>query len=196
MKTILSIVSKTISWILFIGVFASIGFATENPSLMVPAYGVAIIVILGTIVFFLNKKKRQLSETSTKISTFIPMIGGILLLVLSFIFPAKVLSGFLNHFNITSGTIILFTFLLLGIGFLGVWMINVLSLKNKLLAWLGYFLIILAAAIPALVVSPYDSASGTLGVLYFVVIVEAILFWAGFTMFFRTIKKQDDSNKL
>ena len=192
MKKILSDIGKIIAWIIFIGVFASIGLATENPSVMVPVYGIAIIVILGTILFFLVRKKRQSFEaTATKTPVFIPMTGGILLLLFSFVFPAYAISRFLPIF-VTVGSSILFTLLLIALGFLGVWLINVLSQKIKALAWLGYILIIVAAAVPALAIASIDASAETLGVLYFVVMVEAILVWAGYSMFFSKIKGRDE----
>ena len=110
MNMILSMVGKLLGWILFVAVFASIGLATDNPSVMVPAYGISIIIIIGAILYALTRKKRQ-SVEDAKTPTFIPWIEGIFLGLFSLIVPAFMTSnnGALYYLNIPMGVTIFST---------------------------------------------------------------------------------------
>ena len=193
MNVTLSMVGKIIAWILFVATFAAIGLATENPAVMVPVYGISIIVILGAILFFLSRKKKQTAET-VKIPAYISLIEGIFLLLFSLAVPVFVMgnSGALYYLNISSSMTILFTLLLIGLGILGVWLINVLSQKIKIMSFLGYLMIIFVAALPAIAIAPIDASARTLGVLYFVVMLLGMTVWFGFSLCYKTIKGQNE----
>jgi|GEM_PF-4649566 len=191
MSNILSLVGKIISWILFIGIFASIGLATENPAVMVPAYGIGMALILGLILFSLSLKKRQSLE-SIEIPVYLKTVDGVIAVLLSFIIPVIAMNGALYFLQVSNGVTILFTLLFIGLGTVGVWLINVLSQKLKILALLGYLVLIFTSALPAWLIAPVDASISTLGVLYIVVIAVSCLFWYGFTRLYKVINKIND----
>ena len=190
MKQIISTIGQSLAWLIFIGAFACIGLATENPALMVPLYGLSIIVILGLILFSLTRKKRQSFE-GLQTSNYFSMITGALLLILALFFPTFAITSFLHHL-VGKGTIFLFTLLTISIGFASVWLINVLSQKIKIMALVGYLVLIFAIALPALSIATIDASSGTLGVLYSITMITALAFWGGFSMFHKALTNPDE----
>jgi len=54
---------------------------------------------------------------------------------------------------------------------------------------LGYLVLFACAIVPALVVSKIDASFGTLGVVYFTLMLQAIIVWSGFTLVFPKLKK-------
>ena len=192
MNTLLSMIGKIIAWVLFIAAFAAIGLATDNPAVMIPVYGIGIIIVLGAILLVLKSKKKHSGET-TKTPVVLNWIEGIFLLLFTFIVPAYVTGfGALYFLNIAIGITILFTILMIGLGSLGVYLINVLSQKIKIMSLLGYLIIIFLVALPALAITPIDASSSTLGVLYFVVMVLALSTWGCYSKLSKAIKGTDD----
>jgi uncharacterized protein YoxC len=64
----------------------------------------------------------------------------------------------------------------------GVYLIN--HRGNKLLnKVLGYLIIIIASAVPALMVIPYDRTTTGIGSIYWIAVLVAVLAWSGFNLF-------------
>ena len=190
MKLTFSTIGQVLAWIIFIGAFSCIGLATESPKVMVPLYGIGIILILGIILLTLMRKKRQSFE-DVKTSKYVPMISGIMLLILSLFFPTITITGFLHNL-VGKGVIFLFTILMMGLGMGSVWLINVLSQKIKIMTLVGYLLLIFVAALPAISIASVDASSGTLGVLYFITMLTALAVWAGFTLLYKSLNLSDE----
>ena len=188
-KKLFSKIAQAFGWLALTGVIASVGFLSDNPGVMVPTYALVFILAVGGILFYLTKSKRHSYEDMQTPAYVAPLSGAILLLV-SFVFPAFSLASF-RPGVFGTGMIVLFTFLLLGLGFLGVWMFNVLGLKNKLYSIIGFLVIILMAIIPALAASPIDSTYGTLGVIYFTFGVQVMIVWSGFSLLYRYFKPEE-----
>ena len=189
-KKLFSKIAQAFGWLALTGVIASVGFLSDNPEVMVPTYALLFILAVGGILFYLTKNKRHSYEDIQTPAYVAPLSGAILLLV-SFVFPAFSLASF-RPGVFGTGMIVLFTFLLLGLGILGVWMFNVLGLKNKLFSIIGFLVILLMAVLPALASAPIDSTYGTLGVIYFTFGVQVMIVWSGFTLLYRYFKPQED----
>jgi hypothetical protein len=171
-------------------VIASIGLAAENPKVMVPLYAIIFLAIIGGMLFFLSKHKRQSFE-SLKTPAYVPGIYCGILLVFSFTFPHISIGNFRPDF-IGVGTIYLFTLLLICLGFLGVWLINTKAIKNKVFAVIGFAVLVITAAIPALAASTIDATYGTLGVIYFTFSVWAAIVWSAFTLIHKHLILKDN----
>jgi hypothetical protein len=180
MKKILSIIGQCIAWSLLIAAVACLGLATDNPALMVPLYGGSFVMILAILVFLLARKKRNTFE-DLELPKYIPMTGGVILLVATILFPTFSIYTFRGEIA-SFGTMLALTFLLLGLGFGGVSLINTIGMKKKLFYALGLLVLIFTATIPAIMIAPIDASMGTLGVMYFTTFIMAVLGWFAFTI--------------
>ena len=179
MKNIISIVGSVLGWTAIVCVFACVGFFTDNPGVMVPLYGVIMILVLGLFWFLVSKQKNK-SQEQIKTSPYIPAVICGVLSVFTFIFPHMAIS-FFRPGEFSAFPIYLTTIFIVAVGIGGVWLINMMGVKNKLFAILGFLVLIILAFIPALLVAPIDSSYGTLGVIYFTMAIEAIIAWSAVT---------------
>jgi hypothetical protein len=72
--------------------------------------------------------------------------------------------------------------IIIPIGVLGVYLINKDG-SSRLKRILGYLIIIIASAIPALLVIPYDRSTTGIGSVYYVTVLVAVLSWWGFSLY-------------
>jgi len=190
MKNILSMLGQLVAWSILVVAVACLGLATDNPELMVPLYGGGFVVVLAVLLFFLSRKKRNTFE-DLEVPKYVPILGGVILTLAAIFFPA--FSIFTFRGEIASFTFLLsLTFLLLGLGFIGVCLINTLGLKKIIFKILGLLILVFTATIPAWLIAPIDSSMGTLGVMYFTTFIMAVLAWFAFSVLhsvFLTYKK-------
>ena len=180
-------ISQAIIWIAFMALFASIGFASEIPGLMVPLLALVFIAIVGGILLNLSRNKRH-SYDKLSNTIYLHLVGGAVLLIFSLVFPLLSFSNILPNGLIPNGMTFVFTIVLSLLGFLGVYLINVVGNNKRLFAILGFLLIVVVASIPALIIAPIDSSFGTLGGIYFTMLIQAILVWSGFFMFSKKFR--------
>jgi len=179
-KDLLMKVAQGFGWLMLTAVIASIGFLSDNPGVMVPVYAIVFIAAVCGMLFFLMKRKRH-SYDSLKTPAWVPGFYCGFTSVLSLTFPYISINGFRPGL-INIGVLYLFTFLIIGLGFLGVWMINALGLKNKVFSMVGFLVLVFMALIPAIVL-PSDLADfGTLGVFYFTLGIQATLVWTAYSL--------------
>jgi hypothetical protein len=190
MKQILLLIGKILAWLIFISAFAAIGLGTESPGLMVPVYALTMIVILGLIYLYSTKHKRHSFE-DMKSSSFMPYIIGGGLSLISLFLPAflmiKYRPGLISFFPIFLITIVM---LLLGVA--GIWLINCYSKKNKVFAYIGYLVLLATAAIPAIGISGYDNSYSTMGMVYYITLLEAIVAWTGMSALAKKLIKTNE----
>jgi len=86
--------------------------------------------------------------------------------------------------EVNTGTlkIIVFTIFMLALGFASVYLINVLSLKNLIFTMAGFVLLVVTLLLPAIMVTGIDPSFGTMGVIYFITLVDAVFAWETFEM--------------
>jgi hypothetical protein len=186
MKKILSTTLRIIWWLLLIAVFGSIGLGTDNPKLMVPLYALFLLILL-LLFLYLNIKRRKQSimivalesDTKAKSKNFVNFLIGSLCLIASLFFPMFIFKYYRDGL-LNLSVIFGFSILLLILGTIGVYIIKVLSQKNRYFQYFGYALIIITCIIPALAISTIDASFGTLGVVYFTIVFISALAWEGF----------------
>ena len=179
-KDLLSKVAQGFGWVTLTAVIASVGFLSDNPGVMVPAFALFFIIAVGGMLFYLTKRKRH-SYDSLKTPAWVPGFYCGFVSVLSLSFPFISINGFRPGL-INIGILYVFTFIIMGLGFLGVWMINSLGLKNKLFSMVGFLVLVFMALIPAFAL-PSDMADfGTLGVFYFTLGIQAALVWSAYAL--------------
>jgi len=181
MHDIAGLIKNILIWGMMTVVFACIGFFTENPAVMVPLYGVIFLCFIGIVFYSVSRKRvKTLEDKETHQYVFIGIaVVGLLLSILS---PAFLLSIFRpDLFN--NGTVIAFTIVLLVLGFIGVYLINVLGLKNFIFSIAGFVLLIVTSLLPAIMVTGIDPSFGTMGVLYFVTLLDAVIAWETFEVY-------------
>ena len=179
-KDLLMKVAQGFGWLTLTAVIASIGFLSDNPGVMVPVYALLFIVVVGGMLYFLTKRKRH-SYDSLKTPAWVPGFYCGFTAVLSLTFPYISVNGFRPGL-INIGVLYVFTFLIMGLGFLGVWMINVLGLKNKLFSYIGFIILVFMAFLPAIILPSNLADFGTLGVFYFTLGIQAVLVWTTYAL--------------
>jgi len=177
------IILKIISWILVIGAFASLGFLTDNPTIMVPAYMVFFFIVFGaTALYVLKHQKRK--EPNEKFKILLRKIIGVLLSVIAVVTPAYILKG--ADFPDTVYILLsLATLILIGLCGFAINFINK-SKKNIFLGILGYFILIAVAFIPGMAMQKYDPSYSALGTAYYAAVLVSISSWWGISLFFKT----------
>jgi hypothetical protein len=190
MGNIFTIVKNILAFTVLTAVIASIGLFTDNPNVMVPAYGVGFLVILAGMYIYLFTKKKNTFE-QIKPSKSLNIATGALLLIGSLVFPALAISALRGAWLINPMLIVMTTIVLLAFGFLGVILINVLGIKNKIIAGIGYLVLVLISTAPAILVTRIDASFEALGVVYSVLFVEAIIAWTGFSIFYNALKPEE-----
>jgi len=80
LKDILKKIIQVIGWIVLLGAFASIGFGTENPQLMVPLYFLIFLVLFAVLFIIVRRRKRVVDTRPDKSPLLTKILGAILLL--------------------------------------------------------------------------------------------------------------------
>jgi len=200
MQDIFGLIKTVLVWAILTFLFACIGFFTENPAIMVPLYGVLFLIALGIMYYFVSRKKvKTLEDRETPAYVFI--IVSIIGLLLSLFAPALLMNIF-RPGVFGYSIIIAFTILLLVLGFAGVYIINVLAnrfllLPNKQQAIIGsagclgggYLLLIITSLLPAIAISGVDASFGTIGLVYFITLLDAVIAWETVEVVKRVLKK-------
>jgi len=176
-------VAQAFGWLMLTAVIASVGFLSDNPGVMVPAFALFFMATVGGMYFYLTKKKRNTYE-SLKMPVWKKVFYCGLMAGFSLSFPYASINGFRPGL-INEGALYLFTFLIMGLGFLGVWMINILGLKNKLFSYIGFVVLVFMAFLPAILLPSNLADFGTLGVFYFTLSIQAVLVWTAYALFHK-----------
>jgi hypothetical protein len=181
MTNTLKTIGQIAAWLGLWTVFSSVGFATDNPQLMVPAYAIFFLLVFGLVLIYV-KSHKQVMVTNTKSTVLIKKISGIILLALSFYMPAWFVKG--AHF--TSGVYILITVLTIvavAISTGAVIIINKNRKKNVVFEIIGYLILVLVSTLPAVAMVQYDNSYSALGTAYYAALAVAIFSWWGLSLF-------------
>jgi len=90
-----------------------------------------------------------------------------------------------ERFNVVKALLLaLITALVMFLCGVGIWIINKFKDVNALLAILGYVVLVVVAAIPALLMMGVDSSYSSLGVAYYSAVFIAVLGWGGASLYF------------
>lgn len=187
MKDTLFVVGKIIGLLIFILAFSLMGVVSGKP-IMILAYAGFFVVVMGIIFLFVRKNQRHFEIISQRNQTISKVIG-IVMLLAAIAIPALAISNMqlfeLNLEKITIGfiaLIVVITIVLMAGVILGVNLIN----KNgstKLNKILGYAIIIILSAVPALLVIPHDKTTTGIGSVYYLAVLVAVLSWWGLSLY-------------
>ncbi len=186
MTNTLKTIGQIAAWLGLWAVFSSVGFATDNPQLMVPAYAIFFLLVFGLVLIYV-KSHKQVMVASSKSAVMIKKASGIILLLISFYMPTWFVKG--AHF--TSGIYILITALTIvavAISVGAVILINKNRGKNIALEIVGYLILVLISTLPAIAMIQYDNSYSALGTAYYAALAVAIFSWWGISLF--TVKNQ------
>ena len=187
MKDKLFIIGKIISFIVFIFALSSMGFASGKPVMML-AYAAFILVVMF-IMFLIVKRNQRHFEIINQVNPVIMKILGSILMIIAIASPVLVISNMqiidLGMTKVGFGaiaSILLITLVFIAGGGLGVKLINKSASKviNKVL---GYIIIVIISALPALMVMPHDKTTTGIGTIYYLAIFVAIVSWWGVSLF-------------
>jgi len=182
-KKILNTAVNVIGWLALLFALSSIGFATSNPAQGVPLYIIFFLIVFAGVYFYVSKHKHVQGVAGSKNTLFPRILGGVVLII-AILMPWFVF----GKINLSSSSYIIITALtvvMIFLTFLAVRMINK-GKKIIILRLLGYLIIIVIAAIPALAAinyflqyfnRPYDA----LGTAYWCTVAIAVLAWWGFS---------------
>lgn len=187
MKDKLFILGKIIGVLIFILAFSLLGIASGRPA-MILAYAGFFVVIMGIIFLFVRKNQRHFEITSQRSRTAGKIIGIIMLLV-AIALPAIVVSNMklfeLNVEQIGAGILALVTVLALALIAGGIFSVYLINKKGSatLHKIIGYVIIIVISAVPALLVIPHDKTTTGIGSVYYVALLVAVLSWWGLSLY-------------
>lgn len=180
MKKIINI----LGWIVLLLAFASLGLSSDDPTFGFFFYLVFFAVTFA-IVFLYIKKHQRRTEIDPKKIAIAYKVSGVILLLVALLSPIIALKKI--GLPISSNILILLaTVILIGLGGLAVKLINDIKMKKIL----GYVLVIIIAAVPAIFAitflsAYFPNAYNALGTSYWAIVSVAVFSWWGFTLFFK-----------
>ncbi|MBN2460989.1 MAG: hypothetical protein JXB60_05225 [Candidatus Cloacimonetes bacterium] len=184
LKTIVNI----IGWVVLLAAFGALGFTSDNPAVGVPLFTVFFVIVFG-LVYLYARKHQKLRATNIRTVSIIHKIIAVLLAVLALFSPIIALRKINLPFayNII---ILIFTAIMIGLGVLAVSLINNRKGETRISSLLGYLLLIIISAIPALAAGQFlsiyfPSAYNALGTAYWAVLSVAIFSWWSFSLYFK-----------
>ena len=183
MSKVIKPIISIIGWIVLLAAFGSLGFTSDNPAIGVPVFLIFFLLAFGLVYLYIKKHhKRQ--EVGTRANKLVQSILGIILIILALLSPTLVFRSakfpFFTYLILT-----LITAILIALGGFAVSMINNIKGKGKSAKWLGYILLLILSAVPALIMTSYDSSYNALGMVYYSAILISIFSWWGFSLYFK-----------
>jgi membrane protein CcdC involved in cytochrome C biogenesis len=196
MKKYFSMIITIFGWLIFTILFACLGLGSDKPSLMVPLYAVFFLIVCVVCLLILKKQRKILFEImkgtakTEKPKYWVNYLLGSLATIGALIFPIYSFHNFRQGL-ISHVIVFLFTILLLVLGFFGVFCINVMVKKDKSFNLIGYVILIITSAIPSFAIAKIDASFGTMGVIYFTMVITLLLAWVGFVLINKAYKKNE-----
>lgn len=177
-------IKQIVSLIVFIGALSLMGMVTKQP-LMILAYAAFFMAVMAIMYFSMRKHQRH-NEISQTNNSLIRKIVGFVLFALAVVAPLLIAlrTNVINlpvdlslgaAVGMVGGVTVLFIALIL----FAIYMINVKGneLSQRII---GYVVIIVAAAIPGLLMSRVDGTTTGIGSVYYVAMAVLILAYNGY----------------
>lgn len=183
MKDVLKKIIQIIGWIVLLGAFASIGFGTDNPQLMVPLYFLVFLVLFA-ILFFIARKRKRAVDTRPDKSPLLKKILGVILLLAGILMPYF----FFRGIGFSTGIYLILTIvtiILIAIAFIAIRLIDKNSFVPSLI---GYLILIIVCCMPAILMMQHDKSYHALGLAYYAAVIVSILSWTGISTLGKYIK--------
>ncbi len=180
MKKIINI----LGWIILLLAFAALGLNADNKLFGFFLYLVIFAIIFGLVYWYIKKHHRRTEIDPQKIILLHKILGIILLLVA--VFSPAIALGKIHLPFLPNLLIFIATAALIAAGVFAITMIN--SEKTKKI--LGYFILIILSAVPALFATTYldqyfPNTYNALGTAYWTVVSVAVFSWWGFSFYFK-----------
>lgn len=181
-------VKQIISLIIFIGALSLMGMITGRP-VMVAAYA-AVFIAVAALMFFVIKKRQRHFEVTNTDNTMLYRIIGIVLALLALATPLVIAlrsSVIKLPADLTVGAAV---GMVLGVTVVFILlMIIAIHLINRkghdtVMRIIGFLLIIIAAAIPGILMSTVDRTTSGIGSVYYVAMAVLILAYNSYSMLF------------
>jgi len=181
-------IRQIISLVVFIGALSLMGMITNRP-IMVAAYAAVFIAVTVLMYFVINRRQRHFEITQTDSTMLYRIIGivlGILALGLPLLMvfrssviklPADLTAG--AAAGIVGGVTVAFIALMV----VAVHLINTKG-HEMVMRTIGFVLIIIASAIPGLLMSMVDRTTSGIGSVYYVAMAVLILAYNSYSMLF------------
>lgn len=181
------VLGRIIALLVFILAFSLMGIASGKP-IMILAYAGFFIVVMLVIFLFVKKNQRHFEIISEK-SRAMSRIIGIVMILAAIALPVFAVAN-LQLFElgmegvglVTLALVLLITLVLIAAVVLAVSLINKAG-STKVNRIIGYLIIIIASAIPALLVIPTDRTTTGIGSVYYVAMLVAVLSWWGLSLY-------------
>ncbi len=164
-----------IGWIVLLAAFSSLGLGSENRGVGVSFFAVAFILAFVGVTMYLKKRGHKHSFEPKGMET-IHKVMGYALLLLTLLVPSYIFRG-ANFPIFTHVIIIVLTAVLVALAILAISIIN--NSKGKAL---GYLLLVVISAVPAIAIMQYDSSYNALGMSYYSALMSAIFAWSGISL--------------
>jgi len=181
-------IRQIISLVVFIGALSLMGMITNRP-IMIAAYAAVFIAVTVLMYFVINRRQRHFEITQTDSTMLYRIIGivlGILALGLPLLMvfrssviklPADLTAG--AAAGIVGGVTVAFIALMV----VAVHLINTKG-QEMVMRTIGFVLIIIASAIPGLLMSKVDRTTSGIGSVYYVAMAVLILAYNSYSMLF------------
>ncbi len=187
MKDKLFILGKIVGLLVFILAFSLMGIASGKP-IMILAYAGFFIIVMFLIFLFVRKNQRHFEIISQGNQTLSKVIG-IVMVLIAVAVPVLAITNLqfveLGIEALSFGLIAIIlgvTLALVAGGVFAVYLMNRAG-STKLHKILGYLIIFILSAVPALLVIPHDRTTTGIGSIYYVTMFVAILSWWGLSLY-------------
>ena len=183
MNNTLKAILKYFGWFVLLAAFASIGFATDNPALMVPLYFLFFVIVFGLVLLY-NMRRHKRETVTPAYMKHVRKVLGFVLLLASIFTPFFLFRGI----GFTAGIYILLSviiILLIALVMFAVRMINKEGFLNNLI---GYVILIVVCSMPALIMMQHDRTYHALGLAYYSALIISVLAWSGISILGSYIK--------
>lgn len=184
MKRIFRLIGEILMWVVIVLAFSSLGLGSDNPARSMLIWAIIAVIIFA--VGFVVAKRSTRRTVTTKSQIIFKRVFGIILVLFGCLLPNWVFGKANFSFGIQV-LIFIFAVLIVAIGVFAIFLINkyLSGEKGFFFSVLGYFLLIIAAFLPALAMSSYDCSYDALGIVYYILIGLSIFSWIGISMIFK-----------
>lgn len=181
-------VKQIISLVIFLGALSLMGMITGRP-VMIAAYA-AVFCAVAVLMFFVIKKRQRHFEVTKTDNTLLYRIIGIVLGLLALALPVLIAlrSSIIKlPADLTAGSAI---GIMLGVSvaFIALMVIAVHLINRKghdlVMRIIGFALIIIAAALPGILMSQVDRTTSGIGSVYYVAMAVLILAYNSYSLLF------------
>lgn len=187
MKDKMFVIGKVIGIIVFILALSMMGMASGKP-IMVLGYAGFFVAVMFLIFLFVRKNQRHFEIISQTNPKLLKIVGGVILLI-AIAFPVIIIMNIqifdMSAIKISLGFITLLVAITIALIACGVFAVNMINREKatKISRALGYLIIIVLSAVPALLVMPYDRTTTGIGSVYYITLLVSVLSWWGITLY-------------